>query len=156
LNIAETAIVSEGVTFGKNVDIGHFVIIKHGCTFGDNVTVKEFTRIDAGCRIGNNVNIRGHSVICEKMVIEGNNDLGHNLVCTNHFKMAKFTREKDDTFPPRIMWGATIGTNCTLMPGVVIGRYCKVGEGSIVRKSLSDNTVFITPNKLSFLKVTES
>lgn len=138
---------------GENFTIDPFCIIYQNVQIGDNVIVKAHSRIDKGAKIGDNVKIRGHSVICQDMIIEGDNDLGHNLVCTNHIKMAAFDKNVEDkTYPPKICKGATIGTSCTLMPNVTIGRYAKVGESCTIRKDVGNYDIVINPNKTTFLK----
>lgn len=130
------------VTIGENVKIKSFVSIKDGVKIGNNVEIKEFTRIDKNAFIGDNVQVRGHSVICEDMVIEGDNDLGHALTCTNHPQLNKF-HGVDVKSPPRIIKFARIGTNVTLMPGVVVGYNSIVGAKSLVTKNIPGMEVWV-------------
>lgn len=136
-------IVMQGVIeIGENVEIESFVTIKNGVRIGNNVTIKEYTRIDAGANIGDNVQIRGHSVICEDMVIEGDNDLGHRLSCTNHPKLNKF-HGIDEKKPPHICRYARIGTDVVLLPGVTIGKNAIVGANSLVTKDVPYGEVWV-------------
>lgn len=138
-----TIIVEENVIIGNNVKIAPFTIIKKDVKIGDNVEIKEFTRIDKGVTIGNNVQVRGHSVICENMIIEGNNDLGHELVCSNHIYLAKFSEKIEDIVkPPIIRAGASIGARVLLMPGVDIGKNSIVGANSMVNKNIPDDEIW--------------
>lgn len=138
-----TIIIEENVTIGKNVKIAPFTIIKKDVKIGNNVEIKEFTRIDKGVSIGDNVHVRGHSVLCENMIIDGNNDLGHELVCTNHVYLAKFSEKIDDIVkPPRIREGASIGARVLLMPGVEIGKNSIVGANSMVNKDIPDDEIW--------------
>lgn len=138
-----TIIIEKNAKIGKNVKIAPFTIIKNNVTIGDNVEIKEFTRIDNGVFVGNNVQIRGHSVLCENMVIEGNNDLGHELVCTNHIFLAKFSKKIEDVVkPPVIRLGASIGARVLLMPGVEIGKNSIIGENSMVNKKIPEGQIW--------------
>ena len=150
--IGEYCVIGENVKLGKNVKIENYVQIRDNVEIGDNVAIKEFTRIDKGAKIGNNVQIRGHSVICSDMIIEGGNDLGHGLWCTNHIKLAKFSKEEDAVKPPIIKKGACVAVGVVLMPGVVLGENCRVGAGSVVRKDVPANKVFYTKHELEFLR----
>jgi len=77
------------------------------------------------------------------MVIEGNNDLGHELVCTNHIFLAKFSKKIEDVVkPPIIRSGASIGARVLLMPGVEIGKNSIIGANSLVNKNIPDNEVW--------------
>ena len=138
-----TIIIKENVTIGNNVNISPFTIIKNDVKIGNNVEIKEFTRIDKGVCIGDNVQVRGHSVLCENMIIEGDNDLGHELVCTNHVYLAKFSEKIEDIVkPPRIRAGASIGARVLLMPGVDIGKNSIVGANSMVNKDIPDGEIW--------------
>lgn len=45
--------------------------------------------------------------------------------------------------------GAWIGANCTILPGVTIGRGAVVAAGSVVTKSIGDNEMYAgVPAKL--------
>jgi len=138
-----TIIIKDNVKIGNNVNISPFTIIKNNVIIGNNVEIKEFTRIDKGVSIGNNVQVRGHSVLCENMIIEGNNDLGHELVCTNHIFLAKFSTKMEDVVkPPIIRLGASIGARVLLMPGVEIGKNSIIGANSMVNKNVPDEEVW--------------
>ena len=138
-----TIIIKDNVQIGKNVEIAPFTIIKENVTIGDNVEIKEFTRIDRGVSIGNNVHVRGHSVLCENMIIEGNNDLGHELVCTNHIFLARFSKKMEDIVkPPIIKLGASTGARVLLMPGVELGKNSIIGANSMVNKNVPDEQVW--------------
>jgi len=138
-----TIIIKDSVKIGNNVHIAPFTIIKSNVTIGNNVEIKEFTRIDKGVSIGDNVNVRGHSVLCENMVIEGNNDLGHELVCTNHIFLARFNKKIEDIVkPPIIRLGASIGARVLLMPGVEIGKNSIIGANCMVNKNVPDEEVW--------------
>jgi UDP-2-acetamido-3-amino-2,3-dideoxy-glucuronate N-acetyltransferase len=138
-----TIIIKENVSIGDNVKIAPFTIIKNDVKIGNNVEIREFTRIDRGVQIGDNVQVRGHSVLCEDMIIEGNNDLGHELVCTNHVYLAKFSEKIEDIVkPPRIKLGASIGARVLLMPGIEIGKNSIVGANSMVNKNIPDDEIW--------------
>lgn len=148
-------IVMEGnIEIGDNCEIQSFVKISDKVKIGNNVTIKEYTRIDKGAQIGDNVQIRGHSVLCSNMIIEGDNDLGHSLICTNHPKLNKF-HGIDEMKPPIIKKFARIGASVTLMPGVIVGKNSIVGAYSLVTKNIPDYEVWKgTPSKF-YRKITE-
>lgn len=149
--IGSFCVIGRNVKIGNQVKIHAFVQIDDDVEIGNNVMIKEYTRIDKGVKIGNNVQIRGHSVICQDARIDGMNDLGHGLYLVNHKKMNKFAG-KDDVAAPHIRKGARIGAQCMLMPGVTIGLNSMVGEGSIVRKDVPDNEVWITTNTITKIR----
>ena len=51
--------------------------------------------------------------------------------------------------PTIVKQGATLGANCTIVCGTVIGRYAFVGAGAVVTKDIPDyGLVFGNPGKL--------
>lgn len=107
----------EGCTIHSYTWIGDKVVM------GDRVSVQAFAFIPNGVTIGNDVFIGPH-------------------VC--------FTNDKN---PPSPKWEETkvednvsIGANCTILPGVTLGKGCKIGAGSVVTKSVpSGETWFGNP-----------
>ena len=135
--------IGENTKIPDDCSIGPFTIIGNNVRIGKNVTIKDHCRIDDGAFIGNNVQIRGSSVICENMIIAGDNDLGHALICTNHPNLTKFSAPTDDVkLPPTINIGACIGARVTLMPGVVIGKNALIGAHCVVTKDVPPHEIW--------------
>jgi len=127
----------------EDCTIGPFTIIGKNVRIGKNVTIKDHCRIDDNVTIGDNVQIRGSSVICQDMIIEGDNDLGHGLFCTNHPNLTKYTDpDRDYKVAPYIKRGASIGARVTLMPGVIIGEDALIGAHCVVTKNVPDGEVW--------------
>lgn len=55
--------------------------------------------------------------------------------------------------PVLLKEGALVGTNCTLLPGVVIGLGAAVGAHTLVRKSVADHTIVTGAGEAKFLRV---
>lgn len=139
--------VDEGTVIPDDCNIGPFTIIGKNVRIGRNVTIKDHCRIDDGVFIGDNVQIRGSSVICENMVIAGDNDLGHALICTNHPNLTKYSSPTDDIkLPPTIGPRACIGARVTLMPGVIIGHDALIGAHCVVTKHVPPHQTWYAPD----------
>lgn len=114
-NVYKTAVI------GENVSIGMFTEV------GPDVRIGENTRIGKGCFIPKGV------------------DIGRNCFIGPH---CCFT---NDMYPPspKEEWLSTvisdyaaIGANCTILPGIKIGKGALVGAGSVVTKSIPDSEVW--------------
>lgn len=100
-----------GVKIGKNVHIGHFVVPDFG----------NAERIS----IGNNVVIsNGVNILCHKR--DTYNYCKGDLATKLPFKFEDVTIEDN----------VQIGLNCTIMPGVTIGKGAIVGSCSLVTKNI--------------------
>jgi acetyltransferase-like isoleucine patch superfamily enzyme len=128
------------VIIGDNFQTGHNVIIREKTGIGNDVAVGTATVIEGQCRIGNNVSIQSMVYIPTDTIIGDNVFIGPNTVLTN------------DRYPPtrigglkgpRIMQGAAIGANVTLLPGVTVGEGALVAAGAVVTKDVPARTLAI-------------
>jgi acetyltransferase-like isoleucine patch superfamily enzyme len=138
--------IRDDVKLGQNVQIFSFVNL-YGCTIGDNSKVGAFVEIQKNAVIGRNCKISSHTFICEGVTIEDNVFVGHNVSFIND-KYPRATAggnlqtEADwQVEPTRVREGASIGTSCTILSNVTIGRNAIIGAGSVVTRDIPDNVV---------------
>ena len=135
------------VSVGKDVRIFNFVNA-YGCSIDDGSKVGAFVEIQKGASIGKNCKISSHTFICEGVHIEDNVFVGHGVMFTNDlFPRAtnpdgSAQTESDwkliETFVKK---GASIGSNATILCGVIIGENALIGAGSVVTKDVPANTI---------------
>ncbi len=107
--VADTAWVSEFAYVVGNVEIGEHCSVWPGVTIRGDGAEK--------IAIGNYVNIQEGSVVHGNgMVIEDYVSIGHCVV----------------VHCDRIGEGSLLGNNCTVLPGVVLGRQCLIAANSVV------------------------
>ena len=120
----------------------------YGCEIGEKTTVGPFVEIQKGAKIGKNCKISTHSFICEGVTIEDNVFIGHGVIFTND-KQPRAVNE-DGNLATEQDWelletlvneGASIGSNATILPGIVIGKTATIGAGAVVTRNVEDNTV---------------
>ena len=132
---------------GRNVTIHSFVNL-YGCTIGDETRLGTFVEVQKGARIGKRCKISSHSFICEGVTIEDEVFIGHGV----NFINDKYPRAttKSGALQTEADWkvestlvrrGATIGSNATILGGVVIGARAFVGAGSVVTRSVPDRAI---------------
>lgn len=140
--------IKSDVKVGKDTKIFHPDLVNiYGCELGNNCKVGPFVEIQKGVKIGNNVKVSSHSFICEGVTIEDDVFIGHNVTFIND-KFPKSTidgklqDENDWTcIPTLIKKGASLGSSCTILCGVTIGKNAMVGAGAVVTKDVPENTV---------------
>lgn len=123
---------------GDNTKIWDFVNL-YGCTIGENCMIGSFVEIQKGVVIGNGCKIESHSFICEGVEIEDDVFIGHHVVFTNDKYPAASLEWK--LLKTKIKKRASIGSNATILPGIVIGENSLVGAGAVVTKSVEDNEI---------------
>ena len=135
------------VSVGENVRIFNFVNA-YGCKIDDGSKVGAFVEIQKGVEIGKNCKISSHSFLCEGVKIEDNVFIGHGVMFTNDL----FPRATNPDGSPQsesdwkvietvVKKGASIGSNATIICGIVIGENALVGAGSVVTKDVPPNTI---------------
>lgn len=140
--------ISEDVKIGKGTTVYHPQLINlYGCTIGDNCKIGTFVEIQKGVVIGNNVKVSSHTFICEGVTIEDDVFIGHNVTFINDKHPRSTTegrlqQEGDwECVPTTVRKGASLGSSCTILCGVTIGRGAIVGAGAVVTKDVPDGAV---------------
>lgn len=127
---------------GKNTIIWQFSVILEMASIGDNCNINCHTFIENDVVIGNNVTIKSGVFLWDGISVEDNVFIGPNVTFTND----KYPKSKiyPQTFQNIVVkQGASIGANCTILGGVVIGKNSLIGAGSLVTKSVPDNELWI-------------
>ncbi len=120
----------------------------YGCSIGKLTKIGPFVEIQKGAKIGRKCKVSSHCFICEGVTIEDNVFIGHGVVFTND-KTPKATNAAGDLateddwalLKTLVREGASIGSNSTILPDVIIGKNSLIGAGSVVTESVPDNTV---------------
>lgn len=123
-SIWQFCVVLKGATIGKNCNINYQVLIENDVIIGDNVTIKPGVQIWDGITIEDNVFI------------------GPNVTFTNDL----YPKSKNTEFELKktlVKKGASLGANCTLLPGITIGENAMIGAGSVVTKDIPDNETWV-------------
>ncbi|WP_052184307.1 acyltransferase [Psychroserpens sp. Hel_I_66] len=130
--------------------------VKNNWTFGDNVTIETYCSIFAResektgmLTIGNNSNIGDYTIMDIVDNIQIGNDVAIGPNCTIYTHDHIYTDKSKPAWkggliskPIIIEDGAWIGSNVTILPGVIIGKRAVVAAGSVVTKSLDPECVY--------------
>ena len=132
--------ISKDVKLGKNVKIFHEQLVNlYGCSIGDDTKIGAFVEIQANVKIGSRCKISSHSFICEGVTIEDEAFIGHGVMFINDIyprsTNVNGTMQSGDDWNLKtttIKCRASIGSNATIMGGVMIGENAIVGAGAVV------------------------
>jgi UDP-2-acetamido-3-amino-2,3-dideoxy-glucuronate N-acetyltransferase len=136
--IHPSAVVDEPCTIGAGTSIWHFShVLKgsrigKGCTFGQNVA------IGPNVEIGDRVKIQNNVSVFEGVTLEDGVFCGPSMVFTNVFNPRSEIPRMKELRRTRVMQGATIGANATIVCGNTIGRYAFIGAGAVVTRNVPD------------------
>lgn len=103
--------------------------ISKKAAIGTGCTIHSHCWIGDGVQIGKRCKIQAFCFIPEGVIIHDDVFIGPHTCFTND----KYPPSKDNEWlPTTVRSGASIGANCTILPGVVIGDSAVIGAGSVV------------------------
>lgn len=135
LFVHKTATVDDGASIGDYTSIWHYSHIERegrvgeNCNLGQNTYVGNNAVVGNACRIGNTVSIFSHVeledfVFCAPFMVFTH--IGYPRAAVNRHSVFEKTL---------IQSGVTLGANCTVVPGITVGKGAFVGAGSVLTKS---------------------
>ncbi len=153
--------IAPDVKLGRDVKVYAFVNL-YGCEIGDETKIGTFVEIQKGAHIGSRVKISSHSFICEGVTIEDEVFIGHGVMFIND----KYPRATTTTgqlqieedwvcMPTLVKYGASIGSNATILCGVTVGEHAIVGAGSVVTHDVPAGAV-VAGNPARVIRTLES
>jgi UDP-2-acetamido-3-amino-2,3-dideoxy-glucuronate N-acetyltransferase len=143
--------IATNVRLGEGVRIPHPDLVNvYGCEIGDGSTVNPFVEIQSDVRVGRHCKISSHSFLCSGVSLEDEVFVGHGVMFIND-RLPRATNE-DGSLKGADDWRASatlvrrraaIGSNATIMDGVVIGTEAQVGAGSVVTRDVPDYAIVV-------------
>lgn len=135
--IHPSSIIDKDVKIGNGTKIWHFTHIQSGarigknCSFGQNVNVSNNVKIGDGVKVQNNVSIY------EGVELEDYVFCGPSMVFTNDVTpRARYPKGKDRYKKTLIKHDATLGANCTIVCGNIIGEFATIAAGAVVTQDV--------------------
>jgi UDP-2-acetamido-3-amino-2,3-dideoxy-glucuronate N-acetyltransferase len=141
--IHPSAIVDAGAVIGEGSRVWHFAHICGGarigrdCSFGQNVFVAN------DVEIGNNVKVQNNVSVYDAVTIEDDVFCGPSMVFTNVYNPRSAVSRKEAYRKTVIRRGATLGANCTIVCGNVVGQYAFVGAGAVIHRDVPDFALMV-------------
>lgn len=140
--IHEKAIVEPGSLIGAKTRIWAFAHILPGARIGEDCNICDHCFIEGTAVVGNRVTIKCGVQLWNGVVLEDDVFVGPNVAFANDpFPRSKRYPEKFTT--TLVRQGASIGSNATILPGVVIGRNAMVGAGAVVTKDVPAHAIVV-------------
>jgi acetyltransferase-like isoleucine patch superfamily enzyme len=141
--------IAANVLLGDNVTIFQPDLVNlYGCSIGAETRIGAFVEVQKNAAIGARCKISSHSFVCEGVTIEDEVFVGHGVMFTND----PYPRAVNDdgslqgqsdwvVVATRVKRRASIGSNATIMAGVVIGESAMVGAGAVVTNDVPDYAI---------------
>lgn len=141
--------IAADVKLGAGVKVFQPELVNlYGCTIGADTKIGAFVEIQKNASVGERCKISSHSFICEGVTIENEVFVGHGVMFTNDRYPRAVNEDgslQTDTdwevVPTRVKQRAAIGSNATIVAGVVIGESALVGAGAVVTSDVPDYAI---------------
>lgn len=134
----------ESKSVGSGTRVWAFAHIMDGAIVGTDCNIGDHSFIESGAVIGNRVTIKNSSLIWHGVTIEDDVFIGPNVIFTNDLRPRSANESgPDDWLETHVKRGATIGANCTILPGIAIGEDAMVAAGSVVTKDVLNRSLVV-------------
>ena len=141
--------IAADVKLGAGVKVFQPELVNlYGCTIGAGTKIGAFVEIQKNATVGVRCKISSHSFICEGVTIDDEVFVGHGVMFTNdRYPRAvnedgSLQTESDwEVVPTHVKQRAAIGSNATIVAGVVIGERALVGAGAVVTTNVPDYAI---------------
>jgi len=142
------AIIEADVTIGAGTRMWAFVHILTGAVIGSDCNICDHVFIEGGVRIGNKVTIKCGVSLWDGVEVANDVFIGPNVVFTNDLRPRSGVHPA--VYPQTLLKeGCSLGANCTILPGLTVGRWAMIGAGAVVTHNVPDfGLVFGVPARL--------
>lgn len=130
--IHATACVDPGAEIGGGTKIWHFSHIMAGARIGGDCSLGQNVFVAGGVVLGNHVKVQNNVSLYAGVELDDYVFCGPSCVFTNVINPRSEIVRRTEYRPTRVLRGATIGANATILCGVTIGRYAMIGAGAVV------------------------
>jgi UDP-2-acetamido-3-amino-2,3-dideoxy-glucuronate N-acetyltransferase len=132
----------ETVTIGKGTRIWAFAHVLPNARIGEDCNICDHVFIENDVRVGDRVTIKCGVQLWDGVTLEDDVFVGPNVTFSND----PFPRSRQ---PPQmfsrtlVRYGASIGANATILPGLTIGIGAMIGAGAVVTKDVPPHAIVV-------------
>ena len=130
--VHKTSIIDDGAKIGNDTKVWHFSHISGGAKIGYKCSIGQNVFVGNNVIIGNNCKIQNNVSIYDNVFLDDDVFCGPSMVFTNVYNPRSYIERKNEYRDTFIKKGATLGANCTIICGVIIGNFAFVGAGTLV------------------------
>jgi UDP-2-acetamido-3-amino-2,3-dideoxy-glucuronate N-acetyltransferase len=139
----ETAIIDEGAMIGEGTKIWHYSHICKGAKIGKNCNIGQNVFIAGGAEIGDNCKVQNNVSIYAGVKAGSYVFFGPSCVLTNDINPRGMYSKNGEYIETIIEDGVTLGANCTIVCGNILGKHSLIGAGAVVTKNVNEYSIMV-------------
>lgn len=143
ITIHPTAIVDEGAQIGEGSRVWHWVHVCAGAKIGKGVSLGQNVFIGNKVVIGDHCKVQNNVSVYDNVTLEEGVFCGPSMVFTNVYNPRSLIERKSEYRTTLVKKGATLGANCTIVCGTIIGEFAFVGAGAVVNKDVKPYALMV-------------
>lgn len=136
--VRDNVVIGTGATLGNHGLVGHQCVIRRNVKIGAHCTLSHIVSVQHDVVIGDWCRVSSHSHLTGGSIVEDRVQIGAGVVTVDDNVLKWPTTALDASTYRR---GCRIGSGCTILGGLEIGRNTLVGAGSLVTRSLPPDVV---------------
>lgn len=130
--------VEPGARIGRGTKVWRWSHICAGASVGEDCVIGQNVFIAAGVIVGNRCKIQNNVSLYAGVILEEEVFCGPSMVFTNVRNPRAGIPKMDQSESTLVQQGATLGANCTVVCGVVIGKHSFIAAGALVSRDVRD------------------
>lgn len=136
--------ILRNVRVGQGAQIWNYVNA-YDCVIGADTMIGTFVEIQGDVVIGARCRVQSHSFLCSGVTLEDDVFVGHGVMFVNDRLPSSSEEHRLDWTPEAtlVRAGGVIGSNATVMGGLVIGAGAIVGAGAVVVADVAAGTTVV-------------
>jgi len=138
-----SAVVDDGAQLGDGTRVWHFAHVSAGARIGRGCALGQGVFVGNDVLIGDGVRIQNHVSVYDAVTLEDEVFCGPGVVFTNVLNPRAAVPRKAEYRRTLVRRGATLGANCTVVCGHVIGEFAFVGAGAVVTADVPDHALVV-------------
>ena len=130
---------------GEYTRIGPFSVVEEGAVIGKNCIIGQGCYIQKGVVLSDGIHMENGVYVWEGVYLEEDVFVGPQAVFTNTLivRAGEVARSPDPILQTKVGKGASLGANCTILCGHIIGPYSVIGAGSTLTHSVRAHEVVV-------------
>lgn len=141
--VHESAVVDDGAVLGPGTFVWHFTHIMKGAVVGADVVIGQNGYVAGSVVVGDRCRIQNNVSLYDGVQLEDGVFVGPSVVFTNVRRPRADFPRKDAFDETLVKSGATLGANCTVVCGCIIGRGAMIAAGAVVNSDVPDFALMV-------------